>query len=48
MTKSQAKVTGTLGKGWLKPFVLLGVLVVVFYAVSANAKPKPASQEPTK
>ena len=47
MTKSQAKVTQTLGKGWLKPFVALGVLIVVFYAISANATNRAkATEEP--
>lgn len=48
MTKSQAKITGTLGKGWLKPFVALGVLVLVFYAISANAKNKAGKTDETK
>ena len=48
MTKSQAKVTGTLGKGWLKPFVAIGVLVLVFYAISANAKNRAVKTEEPK
>jgi hypothetical protein len=47
MTKSQAKVTQTLGKGWVKPFVALGVLVLVFYAISVNATNRAkATEEP--
>jgi hypothetical protein len=47
MTKSEAKITATLGKGWLKPFVALGVLVLVFYAISVNATNRAkATEEP--
>ena len=48
MTKSQAKITGTLGKGWLKPFVAIGVLVLVFYGISAHASNKAVKTDETK